>query len=380
MKLIHLSDLHIGKRVNEFSMTEDQKYILDQIFKIIMEEKPEAVILAGDLYDKPVPPAEAVQVLDEFLTKLAEERIQVFAVSGNHDSPERLAFGARFMGRGGVHISPVYDGKTEKFCLEDEYGRVWIHLLPFLKPAAVRHAFPNEEIHSYEEAIKTALSHMELEEGDRHVLAAHQFVAGGSRCESEEIAVGGVDQVDFHVFDSFDYVALGHLHSPQQVGRKTLCYCGSPLKYSFSEADQEKSLTVVELFEKGKTAVRRIPLAPLRDMRKIRGSYNEVMSREFYEKIGREDYVHITLTDENDIPDGIQRLRVVYPNLMTLEYDNRRTRESRQIDRAEEEREKSELELFEEFFKLQNNQPMSWEQKAFSEMLIKELKEERERQ
>ena len=221
---------------------------------------------------------------------------------------------------------------------------------------------------------------MELEEGDRHVLAAHQFVAGGSRCESEEIAVGGVDQVDFHVFDSFDYVALGHLHSPQQVGRKTLCYCGSPLKYSFSEAEQEKSLTVVELFEKGKTAVRRIPLAPLRDMRKIRGSYNEVMSREFYEKIGREDYVHITLTDENDIPDGIQRLRVVYPNLMTLEYDNRRTRESRQIDRAEEEREKSELKLFEEFFKLQNNQPMSWEQKAFSEMLIKELKEERERQ
>lgn len=378
MKLIHLSDLHIGKRVNEFSMLEDQKYILAQILGIVKDEQPDGVILAGDIYDKAVPPAEAVQVFDHFLTELSRLGTAVFLISGNHDSAERLAFGSRLMRESRVFSAPVYDGKITSVCLEDSWGEVWIHLLPFLKPATVRHVYENEPADTSEEAVATALSHLNLDPQKRNVLAAHQFVTGASLSESEELAVGGLDQIRADLFEPFDYVALGHIHSPQQVGRETIRYCGTPLKYSFSEAGQQKSVTVAELREKGNIQVRTIPLKPLHDMRRLRGTYLEVTAKSFYEQFDREDYVQITLTDEEDVPDGMQKLRVVYPNLMRLEYDNKRTREGRLIEAVEKLEEKSGLELFEEFYELQNNSPMSERQRAFAGKLMEEIDKERE--
>lgn len=382
MKLLHISDLHIGKRVNEFSMIEDQKYILRQILAIADEQRADAVMIAGDLYDKPIPSAEAVQVFDWFLTELADRGKQVYAVSGNHDSAERIAFGAQLMSGRGVFVSPVYRGDTVMYTMQDSYGELCLYLLPFIKPAAVRHALegaPEMEgkalPESYQDAVALAVERMNVDCSKRNILIAHQFVTGAGRCDSEEVSVGGLDNVDADVFDAFDYVALGHIHSPQFLKRETVRYCGTPLKYSFSEAEQEKSVTVVELREKGKIEISTIPLVPLHDMRKIRGTYLEVTALSFYQNTDTEDYVQITLTDEEDIPDGLQKLRIIYPNLMRLEYDNSRTRQSRFIERAEEIEQKTELELFAEFYELQNNQPMSDEQAAFAARLIEECME-----
>lgn len=375
MKFIHLADLHIGKRVNGFSMMEDQRYILDRILEIARREQADGLLLAGDLYDKQVPPAEAVSLLDSFLTAAAEENMAVFAVAGNHDSAERMAFGAQLMSSRGVYLSPVYEGKTTCITLEDEWGEVCVHLLPFIRPAAARHVFTEEKIESYQDAVSAVVRHMEIDPAKRNVLVAHQFVTGASRCESEEVSVGGLDNVDAAVFDAFDYVALGHIHSPQHIRRETVRYSGTPLKYSFSEAEQEKSVAVVELAEKGKVSVRKVLLVPIRDMRKIRGTYLEVTEKSFYEGTNTEDYLQITLTDEEDVPDGLQKLRIIYPNLMRLEYDNSRTRENRMVSGWQEEREKSELELFSEFYELQNNRPMSARQEEFVKQLIGRLKE-----
>lgn len=375
MKLMHLSDLHLGKRVNEFSMIEDQKYILSQIISLLDRECVDGVILAGDIYDKPIPSVEAVQLFDSFLTRLAKRKLPVFVISGNHDSVERVSFGAQLMEREGIYISQVYDGKVQNVVLTDQYGEVCIYLLPFLKPASVRHAFEEAEISTYQDALKKAIGEIEIDKSRRNVIVAHQFVTGASRCESEEILVGGLDQVDASLFDSFDYAALGHLHSPQRVGRETVRYCGTPLKYSFSEAEQEKSVTIAELKEKGNVEIRTIPLKPLRDMRKIRGMYLQVTEKAFYEGTNTEDYLQITLTDEEDIPDGMQKLRIIYPNLMRLEYDNQRTRENRSVEAAEAVEQKSEAELFEEFFELQNNRPMSEQQRIFVKKLIQRLQE-----
>lgn len=373
MKLMHLSDLHIGKRVCEYSMLEDQRYILDEVLEIAKAEKPKAVILAGDIYDRAVPSAEAVRVFDHFLTELSQICEAVCVIYGNHDCAERLAFGNALMETSHVYVSPVYDGTVKSVCLSDEWGKVRIHLLPFLKPAAVRHVWEEEPADTTEEAVRTALTHLkkDLEDNpenspeDRNVLAAHQFVTGAGRCESEELAVGGTDQIPAEVFDGFDYVALGHLHGPQSVGRETIRYCGTPLKYSFSEVHHKKSVTMVELCEKGKVSVRTIPLHPLRDLREIRGTYLELTAKSFYEGTDTQDYIRAILTDEEDIPDGIQKLRVIYPNLMQLVYDNKRTRMDQQVEANEQVEKKSELELFEEFFEIQNNQPMSEQQRTF---------------
>lgn len=371
---MHLSDLHLGKRVNGFSMLEDQAYILEQILEIVKTERPDGVLLAGDIYDKPVPPTEAVQLFDSFLTALADGNTRVFLIGGNHDSAERLAFGARLLQNRGVYIAPVYDGGIEPVVLEDEWGETGIYLLPFLRPAMVRHAFPDREepFPDYQTALQAAVERLHPDPVRRNVLVAHQFVTGASRCESEDISAGGLDNVDVSVFDGFDYVALGHLHTPQHVGRREVRYCGTPLKYSFSECGQEKSVTVAELKGKGETQIRTVPLKPLRDMRRIRGSYLEVTARSFHEKINPSDYLAVTLTDEEDILDGLQKLRVFYPNLMRLEYDNRRTRENRALEAVRDMERKSGQELFEEFYELQNNQPMSGEQKAFVKKLLED--------
>ena len=377
MKLIHLSDLHLGKRVNEFSMLEDQAFILQEILRIIDEEQPQAVLLAGDIYDKSVPSGEAVQLFDGFLWELSSRKLQVFVISGNHDSPERLSFGGRLMEGSGIHLAPVYSGKVEPVVLEDAYGPVNVYLLPFLKPAHVRRYFPEEEIGTYTEALGKAVEALEIHKEQRNVLVTHQFVTGASRSDSEEISVGGSDNVDASVFDDFDYVALGHIHGPQNIGSPRIRYCGTPLKYSFSEVGQQKSVTMAELKEKGTLEVTARPLTPLRDLREIRGSYLEVTAKSFYEGRNREDYLHITLTDEEDVPDGAAKLRVIYPNLMRLDYDNARTRSRNLPEGAEEPAAKPPLELFEEFYERQNNQPMTEEQIRFSRELMETIWEDK---
>lgn len=377
MKLMHLSDLHLGKRVYEFSMIEDQRYILKQILDTAEREQVDGVLLAGDIYDKQVPSAEAVMVLDSFLTQMAEMKIPVFAISGNHDSAERIAFGAQLMNSRRIYLSPVYDGTVQKISLYDEYGEAVVYLLPFIRPSVVRHAYPQEEIGSYQDAAAAAVRHMDINPMVRNILVAHQFVTGASRCESEDVTVGGVDNVDAAVFESFDYVALGHIHSPQTIGRETVRYCGTPLKYSFSEAEQQKTVTIIELAGKGNISVRTMDLMPLHDMRRIRGTYMELTNPAFYQNMNTDDYILAVLTDEEDVIDGIRKLRVIYPNLMRLEYDNCRTRENQMVDATEEVERKSELELFEEFYELQNNQPMSAFQKELAEAMFEELGEAR---
>ena len=376
MKFIHLSDLHLGKRVNEHSMLEDQEYILTKIINIIDDEKPSGVIIAGDVYDKSIPSAEAVQMFDDFLTRLAKRNLQVFVISGNHDSPERMSFGSRLMDRSGIHISQMYNGKVVPFTLSDEHGNVNVYMLPFIKPVHVRRFF-EEEIETYTDAIRVAVAEMNIDQSGRNILITHQFVTGALRSESEDLSVGGSDNVDVSVFDGFDYVALGHIHSPQNCTSERVRYCGTPLKYSFSEVKDKKSVTIVELANKGNLTIRTVPLDPMRDMVEIKGKYDDIMLKSFYEHTTyQEDYVHITLTDEEDIVDAIGKLRTVYHNLMKLDYDNRRTRSVAQVDGAVDVETKTPIELFSDFYELQNNQPMSDEQKAFVEDLIEQVWED----
>ena len=376
MKLLHLSDLHIGKRVNEYSMLKDQKYILSQILDIADEEKPDAVLIAGDVYDKNMPGGDAVLLFDWFLTELSDRKISVLLISGNHDSPERLSFARKLLWESRIHISEVYRGKVEKVTKEDEYGEVCFYLIPYLKPSAVRQYFPEEEITDYESAMAVVLKSLDLDPAKRNVLLVHQFLTGADRSDSEEVSVGGLDDISAGLFDSADYVALGHLHRPQQVLRETVRYAGSPLKYSFSEADHKKSVTLVELKEKGNAIINTKELVPLRDMRKIKGSYLKLTQKENYENTDVEDYLSITLTDEEEIPAVLGKLSAIYPNIMQLQYDNKRSR-AIGIDHVEREVEqKSPLTLFSEFYTMQNNSLLSEEQKAYLLELMEDIWED----
>lgn len=436
MKFIHLADLHIGKRVNAFPMLEDQRYILKQILTILREEQPDGgVILAGDIYDKAIPSAEAVELFDEFLTELAALRLRVFIIAGNHDSPERIAFGNRLMDRSGIYLSPVYDGHVKCIrCLDSASATtlsvanavdpnvdvrpvvsspssynanavdlnastrpaasaaatasvsgmppVDVYLLPFLKPANVRRFYPEETIESYTDAMRVAIAHMDIDPTHRNLLVTHQFVTGASRSDSEDISVGGSDNVDASVFAPFDYVALGHLHGPQQMGEEggpLIRYAGTPLKYSFSEARHHKSVTVVEIGEKKADGVVDVcidtrELRPLHDMREIRGSYEELTLRANYEGTATDDYIHATLTDEIEVPDAARHLQVIYPNLMKLDYDNARTRgqgsERLELEQLEE---KSPLDLFSELFEKQNHKEMTEEQARYIEAQMEKI-------
>lgn len=377
MKLIHLSDLHIGKRIREYSMLEDQEYIFTEIVNIIDHEKPDGVIIAGDVYDKSVPSAEAVKLYDDFLARLVKRGLQIYVISGNHDSAERIACFGRIVSGAGVHLSPVYNGKVEPLEFEDEYGKVYIYMLPFIRPQLVKHWLAEEEIVTYTDAVTAAVKHMNVDFTGRNVLVTHQFIADSETCESEELSIGGTDSVDVAAVAAFDYVALGHLHRPQKCTYEKVRYCGTPLKYSFSEAKDIKSVTVVELREKGSTEIRTVPLVPKRDMVELRGSFEELMQRSFYEESSwQEDYVRITLTDEDIIPDACSCLRNIYHKLMLVQYDNARTRASASPDAPQNVRQKSEMELFSELFELQNGMPMNGEQLAYMESVIAAVKED----
>lgn len=376
MKIMHLSDLHIGKRVNEYSMLQDQDYILKEILNIIDNEKVETVIIAGDVYDKSVPSAEAVELFDEFLYDLSSRNLNVLIISGNHDSPERIAFGGRLISKSKIYLSPVYNGKVKSITLNDDYGKVNFYLLPFIKPANVRRFFPEENIENYTDAVKVAIDNMNVDFSERNILVTHQFVTGAELSESEDISVGGTDNVSREVFDGFDYVALGHIHREQTVGADNIRYCGTPLKYSFSEANHIKSVTILDFNDKGNIQYKKVELKPFRDMREIRGTYDELTLKSNYENTCTDDYLHITLTDEDDIPNVISKLRVIYPNIMKLDYDNLRTRSVGTVDVTDDIERKSPLELFAELYKKQNNQDMNEEQEEIMKTLVEEIWEE----
>jgi exonuclease SbcD len=376
MKLFHLSDLHLGKRVFEFSMLEDQEHILRVILAHADDEKPDAVLIAGDVFDRLVAPTEALRVFDDFLDGLRRRGVEVFIISGNHDSADRLAFGSRLMDASGVHFSRVFDGHIECHTLDDAHGVVRFYLLPFLKPAQVKAWFPEAVIESWTDALSTVINTLRVDPAQRNVLLAHQFVTGAATCESEELSIGGADNVDAGVFDPFDYVALGHLHGPQHVIRDTLRYCGSPLKYSFSEVTHTKSLTVVELGVKGETLVRTLPLLAKRDLVELEGAYLDLTDRSFYEALDLDAYYHITLTDEDDQPYAMGRLRAIYPRLMRLDYNNLRTQAQDSASGVTEVERLTPLELFEQLYEVQNGQPLSTVQREYTQQLIEQVWEE----
>lgn len=379
MKLLHIADLHIGKRLNEFNLIDDQRYILEQILAITKDENPDGVLIAGDVYDKSQPSAEAVELLDWFLTSLTELGCRVFMISGNHDSPERLGFGSQIMKRNGLYIAGVFDGSMKKIMLEDEHGVVNIYLLPFIKPAMVRPYF-EEQIDSYDEAVRKVISAENIDTDQRNVLVAHQFVVKGSQLpeqsESEYPSVGGLDYVDASAFKNFDYVALGHLHRSQSVDSGRGYYAGSPLKYSVSEAVNHKSVLIIELAGKESEIIkRRVKLTPKRDVLKIKGYIDDVLNAAREQGQVSQDFAHVTLTDDDDIFDPLGQLRQVYPNLIGIDFENSRTElqsSSSQIAAAKELETLTPLDLFVAFYQLQNNKEMNSEQLE----LMKELFDE----
>ena len=375
LKFFHLSDLHLGKRVNDFSMLEDQKFILNQVLAQADSHKPDAVLIAGDVFDKGVAPVEAITLFDDFVASLADRAIPVLIISGNHDSSDRLAQGYRLVKKSGVYVSPTYRGQVEKVVLSDSEGKVNFYLLPFIKPALVKPFFPDETIENYTDALRLVIGQMNMDVKERNVLLCHQFVTGGGlfdteRCDSEEISVGGLDNVDASVFKDFDYVALGHIHGPQKVGREEVRYSGTPLAYSFSEVHHKKSIALITLGKKGKVEIETIPFEPLHHLREIKGKYEELTLRKNYEGTATDDYLHITLTDEEDVLDALGKLRSIYPNLMLLDYDNKRTRSMGAVETMKTVEQISPLELFDRFFEMQNNQPLSESQK---ELLTSEI-------
>lgn len=375
MKFAHLADLHIGKRINNFSMIEEQKYVLAEIVALLEKEKVDAVFIAGDIYDTPLPPVEAVRLLDKFLTELAAMHVSVFIISGNHDSAERLSFGTELLMKSGVYITSVFTGKELPVKIHDRYGMVNIYMLPFLKPVYARKIWPEENIQTYDDAVRIAVAKMHIDCEQRNVIIAHQFVTGAQTSDSEELSIGGLDNISAEIFAPFDYAALGHIHRPQKIGSVKIRYAGTPLKYSFSECNHQKVLTIVELKEKNNIDIQFKNLHPLHDMRQLRGTYAELTLRKNYETTDTQDYLAITLTDENEIPDAINKLRVIYPNIMKINYDNKRT-QTNNIITADTQEHKQPIDMLKDFYFLQNNKTFSDEQQHFAENLIRQIWEE----
>lgn len=364
MKLMHISDLHIGKRVHEYSMIDDQRYILHQIVNIAVSQKVSGILLAGDIYDKSIPTVEAVELFDEFITSLAEQKIVVMAIAGNHDSPERIDFGRRIMGQQDVHLAGEYQGRLQEVILQDEYGAVSVYLMPYIRPGVVNR-YLGTSCMTFDEGVAAAIAAAKVDRNGRNILVAHQFVTAlgqeTQRSDSETKSLGGTDNVDFSHFDDFDYVALGHIHRPQRIGRDAVRYSGTPLKYSFSEANHQKSVVIVELKEKGEVSLSYEKLEPKRDMKEIRGTLAKLKSGACYQDVPKESYVHITLTDEELIIDAIGKVREVYPNVMQLDFARNERVEEKTANRlsGQDLQEQTPLELFADFFAMQNQVKMS---------------------
>lgn len=361
MKVMHLADLHLGKVILEQSMIEDQKYILNQIIEIIKDKSVDVLLIAGDIYDKGIPNVEAVKLFSNFLARLYESNIKVFVISGNHDSKDRLSFGSELFVDNGVYIEGVFSGKLKVVELEDSYGKILIHMLPFVRPVDVRGYYFDVEINSYHDAVKCIIDNTDIDESKRNIIMVHQFVTAGGveveRSDSENLSLGGIDNVDVSLFDKFDYVAVGHVHRPQRLLRDTVRYAGSPLKYSFSEVNHNKSVPIIEFKNKGNINVELVNLVPIRDMRVIKGKLDNLLDKDVISSGNCDDYIGAIITDEDYIMDAMGKLRSVYKNILRLEYQNKRTLLSNGNSSLSENEinKKSELELFSEFYKKQNN-------------------------
>lgn len=374
MKLFHLSDLHLGKRLNEYSLLEDQRYILmNECLRLIDEKKPEIIILAGDIFDKSIASVEAIELLEEFLEKLVERKKKIIIIPGNHDSAQRLSFCSAFMKKDGIYNARPYEGKIEKISFEDEYGEVNFYLLPYVKPANVRAYFEDEAIDSYNEAIRLIIEKEDIDTEKRNVLVTHQFITGSIRTMSEEISVGGTDNIDAANFKDFDYVALGHIHKAQNISNEAegiIRYCGTLLKYSFSEADDCKTLSLVNLGKKGEISIEELPIKPLRDLRIIKAQFEDILKAEVYNE---DDYVEIILTDELEVPKALPILRKIYPNIMKLSYDNTRTRNALAEEGIKNTENLSPSEIFKKFYKEQNAMDINEEQEKILNEIIEDI-------
>ena len=359
MKILHLADLHLGKRVNEMSMIEDQKYILDQIITLIKEESVEIVLLCGDIYDKSITTIEAIHLLDEFLDQLSKMAIKVLMISGNHDSIDRLSFGKSLFTRSNLYIASQFENEIEKITVKENGITVNFYMLPFVKSAYISHIF-QLQTDSYEECFRYLIEHTKIGEEETNILLSHQFVTANKKnpelSDSETSSLGGIDNIDFHIFDPFDYVALGHIHKPQAMGREMVRYAGSILKYSFSEIHMDKKATILTIDAKKEISLSFHPLKPLRDMREIECSLEELLKKQC--EIGnQEDYMHVILTDEEQILDAIGKVRTIYPNVMQISFKNRRHMKQLEIAQIKEDQisDQSPAELFEQFYKMQNH-------------------------
>lgn len=373
MKLAHISDLHLGKTLYNYSLIEDQEYILEQIIGILVEKKVEVLMIAGDVFDKNVAPEAGLKVFRKFLNRLVESKIKVLVISGNHDSAERLTFGGEFMTEKGIFFSKVYEGNIEPVSFEDEYGPVNFYLLPFIKPQIVNHYIKGNEIDTYEEAVQFAVKNMNINTSERNVILAHQNILSAKRCESEENIIGGLDAVSDAVFKDFDYTALGHIHSQQKIGKNNVFFCGTPLKYSVSEFDQEKKMPIISLAEKGKLDIEMIPLIPKRDLRKITGTLDEILTSAKNDPNNHEDFIDITLTNEDEVMDAMASLRTVYPNVLKLSYDNKASRAAENVEKFSGVNEKKPLEIFEAFYQSRRGTEMNDEQKNYIQSLIEKI-------
>ena len=380
MRVMHLADLHLGRCLLEQSLILDQKYILDEIIKIVSMKSVDIVLICGDIYDKSIPSIEAVKLFSQFLTKLYHMNVKVFVIAGNHDSKDRLSFGNELFIDNGVYIEGLFDGNLRCVTLNDEYGSINIYMLPFVKPADVRLYFPDVDIQSYDDAIRCIIKHSTIDKSKRNIIMVHQFVTGNSvnveRCDSETISLGGVDNVDVSNFDSFDYVAMGHVHGAQKLIKETVRYAGSPLKYSFSEVFQKKSLPLIEIKEKNNIHVDLIPLTPLHDMRKIKGKLNDLISQDIASFGDVNDYLHVVLTDEDYVIDAIGKLRKVYPNVLKIDYDNERTKDNINLKNSVsgDVTKRSELDIFKEFYMNQNHIELDDDRIKILENIIKDIK------
>ncbi len=373
MILAHISDLHLGKSLYNYSLIEDQDYILEEIAGIIIEKKVDVLIIAGDVYDKNVAPEAGLKVLRKFLNRLVEAKIKVVIISGNHDSAERLTFGAEFMTEKGIYFSKVYDGVIEPVVFDDEYGPVNFYLLPFVKPSVVQHYFEEEKIESWNDAISAAVEHLNVNYNERNVIVAHQNIMNAKRCESEEIVIGLQDAVSDEIFKDFDYTALGHIHRQQKIGKYNVMFSGTPLKYSTSEFEHKKVMPLITLGEKGKVDIELIPLVPKRDLRKITGTLDEIMTSSKTDPYNHEDFIDIVLTDENEVMDAISTLRTVYPNVLKITYDNMASRAAEKIENFNAVDKKNPFEIFETFFNSRRGRDMDEDEKEYLHALIEKI-------
>lgn len=379
MKILHLADLHIGKIIFEQSLLEDQEYMLNKIIEKIKAENIDAILIAGDVYDRSIPQAEAINLLDRFLNILIKElKKKVFIIAGNHDSKERLGFGNKIFENEGLFISSKYEGKIKKVELQDEYGKLNIYMLPFVKPIEVKKYFDDESL-SYDETIKKIIEKEDIDESQRNIILTHQFVTAigeeVERTESEVLTLGGTDNVDISNYNKFDYVAIGHVHRPQRIGRDTARYAGTMLKYSFSEVNHKKTMPIIDFKEKGNIDIKLVELKPLRDMREIKGPIEKLL--ENYEEENANDYIRAIITNEEPVYDAIGQLRRIYPNVLKLEVQNSKILSNIEFktENLQKVKSKSEVELFNEFYKFQNNIELNVEQKNLIQEVVKEIKE-----